>query len=88
MKISIDIDCTPEEARRFLGLPDVAPLQEELLRELGERLRERAAAMDVEALAKAWLVPGAEGWEALQKMFWSQLGGMAARDRGKTSGEG
>jgi hypothetical protein len=30
MKISIDIDCTPEEARQFLGLPDMGPLQDEM----------------------------------------------------------
>jgi hypothetical protein len=31
MKITIDIDCTPGEARAFLGLPDVAPLQAEVM---------------------------------------------------------
>lgn len=24
MKVNLEVDCTPEEARRFLGLPDVA----------------------------------------------------------------
>ena len=24
MKLNVEIDCTPEEARRFLGLPDVS----------------------------------------------------------------
>lgn len=24
MKVHVEIDCTPEEARRFMGLPDVA----------------------------------------------------------------
>jgi len=28
MKITMNIECTPEEARRFLGLPDVTGLQE------------------------------------------------------------
>jgi len=23
MKVTVDVDCTPEEARRFLGLPDL-----------------------------------------------------------------
>jgi hypothetical protein len=23
MKVHVEIDCTPEEARRFMGLPDV-----------------------------------------------------------------
>ena len=28
MKVNIEVDCTPDEARRFLGLPDVAPMQQ------------------------------------------------------------
>ena len=41
MKFKVDIDCTPDEARAFFGLPDVKPLQEALLPEVEERLRER-----------------------------------------------
>jgi hypothetical protein len=32
MKVNIEIDCTPEEARRFMGLPDVTGLQEEMMK--------------------------------------------------------
>ena len=28
MKVSVDVDCTPEEARRFLGLPDLSPVHQ------------------------------------------------------------
>lgn len=28
MKVHVEIDCTPEEARRFLGLPDVSKANE------------------------------------------------------------
>lgn len=28
MKVNVEIDCTPEEARRFLGLPDVTPVND------------------------------------------------------------
>ena len=31
MKITMNVDCTPEEARAFLGLPDVKPMQEQLI---------------------------------------------------------
>ena len=31
LKITIDIDCTPDEARQFMGLPDVKPLQAAVL---------------------------------------------------------
>jgi uncharacterized protein DUF6489 len=42
MKISVDVDCTPEEARRFLGLPDLSPVHaayvEKMARAAGEGL--------------------------------------------------
>ena len=28
MKVTIDIDCTPDEARRFMGLPDLTPVHD------------------------------------------------------------
>lgn len=75
MKVKIDIDCTPEEARTFLGLPDVKPLQEAMLKEVEERMRANLGAMDPETMFKTWLPAGLQGWEQMQRMFWSQMGG-------------
>ena len=41
MKITIDIDCTPQEARSFLGLPDVEPMQQALMKMVQEKERLR-----------------------------------------------
>ena len=38
MKVHVDIDCTPEEARAFFGLPDVQPVQAAVMKELENRL--------------------------------------------------
>ena len=57
MKITIDIDCTPQEARTFMGLPEVAPLQDAMMKELEKRLQDGLKSMDPEALMKAWM-PG------------------------------
>ncbi len=80
MKITIDIDCTPEEARAFLGLPDVAPMQEAVMAEVQQRLLDNLKALDPEALFKTWLPAGLQGWEQMQKQFWGQA--MGARGRG------
>jgi Family of unknown function (DUF6489) len=74
MKLKLDIDCTPDEARAFLGLPDVKPLQEALLPEVEERLRATLTAMDPQAMLKTWLPATLKGFEQLQEMFLSQLG--------------
>jgi len=75
MKVSIDIDCTPEEARAFLGLPEVAPMQEAVMEKLQQQILKNLASMDPEALMKTMLPAGLEGWEQMQKMFWSKFGG-------------
>ena len=77
MKFKVDIDCTPEEARAFLGLPDVKPLQEALLPEVEERLRATLKAMDPEAMLK--LPATLKGFEQLQEMFLSHLGGLGKK---------
>jgi hypothetical protein len=75
MKIKLDIDCTPDEVREFFGLPQLKPLQEELLKEVQERLRANIKAMDPEAMLKTWLPATLKGFEQLQEMFLSRMGG-------------
>ncbi len=86
MKISIDIDCTPEEARRFLGLPDVQPMQDAIVKEVQDRLTANIASMDPETMLKTWLPAGLQGLEQMQKMFWQQLTGGREPD-GKPTGK-
>ncbi|MCR6629483.1 MAG: DUF6489 family protein [Magnetospirillum sp.] len=79
MKFTVDVDCTPEEARAFLGLPDVKPMQDALMKQVQERMTATLSAMEPEALIKTWLPAGVQGMEQLQKMFWSQFAGGATR---------
>jgi Family of unknown function (DUF6489) len=74
MKIKLDIDCTPDEVREFFGLPQLKPLQEELLKEVQERLRANIKAMDPETMLKTWLPATLKGFEQLQEMFLSRMG--------------
>lgn len=76
MKIGIDIDCTPEEARAFLGLPEVAPLQRAVMAKIEEQMLRGVEAMEPEKLLEVWLPAGVKGWEQMQK-FWSELAGAA-----------
>jgi hypothetical protein len=80
MKISLDIDCTPEELRGFFGLPDVKPMHEQLMKEVEERMRANLKALDPETMLKTWLPAGLKGFDQLQEMFLNQ---MAGRSPGK-----
>ena len=80
MKFKVDIDCTPDEARAFFGLPDVKPLQEALLPEVEQRLRTILKGMDPEAMLKAWL-PATKGFEQLQQMFFANMPGASDKKK-------
>ena len=45
MKITMNIECTPEEARTFLSLPDLKPIQDEVMQEMRNRLMAGMVAM-------------------------------------------
>ncbi len=78
MKVTIEIDCSPEEARSFFGLPDVGSLQARFVEEMHEHMGEAMAGMDPEALVKNWMEQGMTGFEQWQKA-WLDAGG-----KGKT----
>jgi hypothetical protein len=73
VKISIDIDCTPEEARTFLGLPDVKPMQDAVMHEIQAQMIHNIKAMDTETMLRTWVPAQVQGLEQMQKFFWSQF---------------
>ncbi len=79
MKITLDVDCTPEEARSFFGLPDVKPMQDAVMKEIQDRMTANLHAMDPETMIKTWLPAGVQGMEQIQKMFWAQFAGVTRK---------
>jgi hypothetical protein len=73
MKVNVTVDCTPEEARAFFGLPDVKPMQDQLMSDLQERLRKNIQAMDPETMIRTWLPATIKSFEHWQS-FLAQLG--------------
>jgi Tfp pilus assembly PilM family ATPase len=73
MKISIDIDCTPQELRTFFGLPDIEPMQDALVARMQQRLATYLDAAEPETLMRIWLPGGLEGLGQMQERFWSQF---------------
>ncbi len=84
MKITIDIDCTPQEARAFLGLPNIEPMQDQLIAQMQEQLTGYLATMDPEALLKTWLPASIKGLGQIQERFWGEfMAGMAGGGKEK-----
>ncbi len=74
MKFKFDIECTPEEARAFVGLPNIAPMQERMMQELEGKMQDNIRSLTPEEMVKTWMPATVQGIGEMQKMFWSQMG--------------
>lgn len=73
MKIKITVDCTPVEARNFLGLPDITPLHDIYLDKM-KGLMDKGITPDmVGDVVKSWSSMGDAGIAIAQQLF-GQLG--------------
>lgn len=73
MKFTLNVDMTPEELRRTLGLPDVSPLQDDLVKRFREQVEAGAEGYDPLTLLKPYMETGLGSMEALQKMLFNLM---------------
>jgi hypothetical protein len=69
MKMTIEVDCTPEEARRFMGLPDVSALNEHLVNEMKGRIDANMSMISPDELMKNWMAFGTGAQEHFRKLM-------------------
>ena len=69
MKITVDIDCTPAEARQSMGLPDLEPLQRAAMAEIEKRMMAEFERFSPEGLLKTWLPMAPLNTDWLQELF-------------------
>jgi uncharacterized protein DUF6489 len=70
MKVQVEVDMTPDEARRLLGLPDVSKLQNEMMKEVERRMKAALDTSDLEGMMRAWSPLGGQGFEQFQRFLW------------------
>ena len=73
MKVNIEIECEPAEARAFLGLPNVEPLNDHLVAEMQRRMTENMAAMQPEELMKSWTSFGVQAQDQFRRLMESAV---------------
>ena len=81
MKAKIEIDCTPIEARDFLGLPDVKPMQEAMMDQMQAKMQENIANFTPDALMRTWFSFDPKVAERFQDMFMNMAGLGARKDK-------
>ena len=86
MKINISMKTTPAEFREFLGLPEVQPLQAEMIERIREQMQAGAEGFDPLSLMRPFIAPNVQSMEAMQRAFWNGLSAMANATGGKKPG--
>lgn len=71
MKFTVNVECSPEEARRFMGLPDVTPINDKLVEEMGKRMEANLKLMSGENLMSSWMSVGTQAQDAFVKLMTS-----------------
>jgi hypothetical protein len=74
MKVNIEIDCTPLEARQFFGLPDLQPMQTAVMDKLQQQMMSNIDKVSPESLIQTWFTFDPKLAERMQDMFTSMIG--------------
>ena len=69
MKLTIEVDCTPQEARTFFGMPDVAALNDHLVNEMKRRLDANVTLLQPDELMKSWMSFGGQAQDQFMKLM-------------------
>ncbi len=69
MKVTVDVDCTPEEARRFMGLPDMSSVHEAYTDKMKKMIEEGITPASVETMMSNWMPMGEAGMNIWRTMF-------------------
>jgi hypothetical protein len=86
MKVNVEIDCTPAEARAFFGLPDVTGLNDHMIAEMKKRLDANLAMAAPEELMKNWMAFGGQATEQFMKLMSAASGGPGSRGGSGSTG--
>lgn len=85
MKFNIEVDCTPEEVRRLVGLPDLTEVHAVYIDKLSDVMAKGVTPDIVEGLVRNWVPMGGAGVDLVKDLL-GQFSGGASRGKGKPSG--
>jgi hypothetical protein len=81
MKVIVTVDCTPLEARTFLGLPDVQPMQTAMMDQMQTKMMESIDKYSPESIMQSWFSFDPKMGERFQEMFVNMAGLGASKDK-------
>ena len=84
MKINVEIDCTPEEARSFMGLPDVSAANSVYVDNITKAMKGASSPDQLQQYAQALAPMGQAGLKMFQNFVEGSIRNAAAGATGKS----
>jgi hypothetical protein len=84
MHVKVDVDITPEEVRRLMGLPDVHGFQQEIMDRIRQQMLAGAEGYDPLTLFRPFIDQTASSMESFQKLFGGLMAAGTGTGKGKT----
>ncbi|WP_298089385.1 DUF6489 family protein [uncultured Sphingomonas sp.] len=69
MKVNVEIECTPEEARRAMGLPDLTPIHDRYTQLMLETMESGIKPEMMESMMRNWAPMGEAGVTFWRRLF-------------------
>lgn len=85
MKINIEFDMTPEELRRTMGLPDVQEFQNEVMKNMMDKMMSGEEGYDAASLFKPMMAESMKSMDQVQKTFMNLMSGYMGKGQADTS---
>ena len=77
MNITMNIECSPEEARRLMGLPDLSAVHDLYLDRVKQAMTEGVSPDMIEQMFRSWTPMGDAGIGVWKQMIEQMTGGAA-----------
>jgi Family of unknown function (DUF6489) len=84
MKVHIEVEISPEEARQLLGLPDMNPIHQVLASQAKSKIESLGNAVDIDPLLKTWGSMGGLAQDALTSIIGAALKPSSSRANKET----
>ncbi len=69
MKFNIEVDATPEEVRRLIGLPDLTEVHEAYLSQVKDVMKKGISPDMVEGMVRNWVPMGGAGVDMMKDLL-------------------
>jgi hypothetical protein len=79
MKFNIEVDCTPEEVRRLIGLPDLTEVHDVYLSQMKDMMTKGMTPDTMESMMRSWMPGGAASMDFMRDLV-SGLSAAPKRD--------